>query len=282
MSGTPTITRFGLEAVPRLEELWNALYAHHGTVGGAGLPMIPPEESWPLRRAHYAHLFETAPHADILLATNGDESDGAPIAYALSFDDELLGTHAVVLETLSVSPAARGAGLGTRLMDEADRLARARGATLAAVDVLGGNDRARALYLRVGYAPYSESWLRTRAMGAASLSTSVAPPGNDLTHQAASLGFELTFSPGPDDTWVSSDWIAELTPGGTSGDASNEDARVPTIDPAALATLLDRLATAGAWTARVTIPASPQAGALRGILVDLGFRMSTERLLRAL
>jgi ribosomal protein S18 acetylase RimI-like enzyme len=53
---------------------------------------------------------------------------------------------------LAVLPEARGQGIGTQLLDLADCLARERGCGRCALDVLEGNERARALYERHGYA----------------------------------------------------------------------------------------------------------------------------------
>lgn len=140
------------------QPLWSALFEHHLSVGAAGLPTIPRSESWPLRRAHYERLASEAPGVSIWLASDA----GSPAGYALAHEDYVSGSRAQILETLSVLPAARGTGLGSRLMDAVDEEALARGIRVAAVDVLGGNERARKLYLRRGYLPCSESWMRCR------------------------------------------------------------------------------------------------------------------------
>lgn len=192
-----------------------------------------------------------------------------------------------MLETLSVLPEARGAGLGTRLMHAVDAEADSAGIRIAVVDVMGGNPRPRKLYLAEGYRPHSESWLRSRrpggrettggaagsrAAGGASVGTAGASTGAEaeLRALAAELGFALEFSPGPDDTWVSSDRIAELVPAAADAVA----------DPSRIGALLDGLADADAWTARVEIPATPAHEPLRSAFVALGFRLSTERLVR--
>ncbi|EYT53736.1 hypothetical protein H490_0109870 [Leucobacter sp. UCD-THU] len=268
MGGQFEIDRVGGEAIPRLAPLWDALFDHHASIGAAGLEIVERGESWPLRERHYRRLHDEQPWVSIHLAVRSDRTVG----YALSYADELDGRSAVVLETLSVLPAARGAGLGTLLMRAVDEEAEAAGIGVSVVDVMGGNPRARKLYLGQGYQPYSESWMRSQRPGTAA-GTHRGETTHDsavLAERAAELGFALDFSPGPDDTWVSADRIAELAP--ASADAGS--------DPARLGALLDDLARAGDWTARVEISSAPASEPLRSALASLGCRLSTERLAR--
>jgi GNAT superfamily N-acetyltransferase len=66
---------------------------------------------------------------------------------------ELL-AYALVAE-LFVRPAARGAGIGTALLAEAERITRARGITRMFIGVVEGNDGAHKLYRRFGFDPYA-------------------------------------------------------------------------------------------------------------------------------
>ena len=286
MPGSIRIERVGVAALPRLAPLWEALFDHHVAIGAAGLAVIDREESWALRERHYRRLSAEHPWVSIHLGVQ----EGCPVGYALSYADEIDGRPAMVLETLSVLPEARGAGVGTRLMRAVDAEADAAGIGTAGVDVMGGNPRPRKLYLAEGYRPHSKSWLRSRRPGGgetvggaagsrAVVGASVGTAGTagtsagadaELRALAAELGFALEFSPGPDDTWVSSDRIAELVPAAAG----------TVTDPLRIGALLDGLADAGAWTARVEIPAAPAHEALRSALVALGFRLSTERLVR--
>ncbi|GBD11429.1 Ribosomal-protein-alanine acetyltransferase [bacterium HR23] len=52
-----------------------------------------------------------------------------------------------------VSPKARGRGLGTALVQEAERIARKRGLTAIALEVRATNREARCLYEHCGYVP---------------------------------------------------------------------------------------------------------------------------------
>ena len=57
------------------------------------------------------------------------------------------------LHTLVVAPFLRRTGAATRLLAAFDAEARARGASAAFLEVAEGNDAARALYARTGWAP---------------------------------------------------------------------------------------------------------------------------------
>jgi GNAT superfamily N-acetyltransferase len=62
--------------------------------------------------------------------------------------------HAYVAD-LFVRAEHRGTGIGTALLAEAERLARAAGMPRIKLGVLAGNDGAEALYRRVGFRPYA-------------------------------------------------------------------------------------------------------------------------------
>jgi len=75
------------------------------------------------------------------------EPDGRLAAYLCAWTvlDEL---H---IGNIGVDPALRRQGLARELMDEAHAWARARGATIAHLEVRAGNEPAIALYERIGY-----------------------------------------------------------------------------------------------------------------------------------
>lgn len=284
----------GAELFEWLPPLWEALYDHHESVGAAGLATIPREESWPLRRAHYERIFAGSPWARIwLVRAEGvsDERGGAdtPVGYGLAFEDEVDGRRAVVIETLSLLPAARGSGIGAELMRLAAEAAVDRGVELGVIDVMGGNLRARELYLRNGYLPHSETWMRSRPPATSAGSSAAAPVeaetpaaaeaptvlGLDdaaLVERAAAAGFRLSFLAGPDDSWVSSDRLAELVPSDAERGRLAEE----------LETLFGALEGSGSWTILVEIPVPPAASSLREALVATGFNLSMERVVREL
>ena len=257
----------GTELFAQLQPLWEALFDHHHSVGAAGLAEIPREESWPLRRAHYDRLFSEHTWAGVWLVR--DESGDRPIGYALAWETELDFRRALVIETLSLLPEARGSGIGGELMRLAEAAGVARGAELGVIDVMGGNPRARELYLRSGYVPYSETWMRSQR-----------PPGSgglrildpSLVKLAGEHGFELEFLAGPDDSWVSSDRLALLTPLDAERERPEEE----------LALLFTALESSGLWTILIEIPMPPRAQPLRDALTADDFRLSLERVVKEL
>lgn len=264
------IRRHGIQGVPLVRQFWEALFDHHVSIGAAGLATIEREKSWPLRRAHYERLFDRAADPSLWVAS----IDGDALGYAVAYADMIEGERVMVLETLSVLASARGHGLGSQLMEAVDHAAAYAGIELAAVDVMGGNPRARELYLRAGYEPHSESWMRSAPPALADAAAVRREHSDDLGVVAARLGLDLSMSPGPDDTWQSSDDIIELSgAAGLSGFAEQGDF-------AELRMLFGRLADAGLWTIRFELPASPALSALRTFLIGEGFRLSTERLIR--
>lgn len=262
------------ELISQVRRLWNLLFDHHLEIGAAGLAVIPREDSWPHREAHYRRLFAAQPRASIWLARRDD----ALLGYALSFVCDFEDQPAVVLETLSVDPDARGTGIGNLLMDAVDREAFAEGIRVGIVDVMAGNPRARDLYMRRGYAPYSETWMRSEGADSADTDPRHAQLPI-LASSAMALNLQLEVSPGPDDTWVSADTIIDLS---TTGNSPERNFNVDGGDPGKtqLDDLLSGFATAGFWTLRFELPAEPSAQYLRTMLRERGFRLSTERLVR--
>ncbi len=266
-SNAITVQRGGIEIAPRVAALWNELFAHHLSIGAAGIATIPAEQSWPLRLAHYRRLFDEQVRASLWLATREDR----PVGYAVSYTCDFEGLPAVVLETLSVDPAERGSGIGSLLMDAVDDEAAAEGAQIEIVDVMADNPHARRLYLRRGYAEHSESWLRSVApQHGVSLDLIRVP---ELRAHADRLGVQAEFSPGPDDTWVSADAIVEF-------EMRSGLKRASTLSDESFAALLAEFAAGGYWTVRMDLPSGDSADDARSLLARHGFRLSTERLLR--
>ncbi|MGC9451327.1 MAG: GNAT family N-acetyltransferase [Oceanipulchritudo sp.] len=58
------------------------------------------------------------------------------------------------IHDVAVLPEFRGKGIGTALFEEAERVARKRNCCKLTLEVLEGNEQARALYTRLGYEPY--------------------------------------------------------------------------------------------------------------------------------
>ena len=96
------------------------------------------------------------------------EHDGEPVGYALGQIVDLEENpfrHAVrqlVIDQMSVRPAYRGRGIGTRLLEEMFATAGAEEIKLLTLSVWRFNEGARALYKRHGFAVYLERLWLTR------------------------------------------------------------------------------------------------------------------------
>ncbi len=85
------------------------------------------------------------------------ECDGAPVGLCLFFESfsSWDGRRGVYVQDIYVSEAARGRGLGRRLLSEAAAISRARGGSYLRLSVAAENDQAQAFYRRIGL-----SWSR--------------------------------------------------------------------------------------------------------------------------
>src|SRR5262245_62154148 len=106
--------------VDLVEGLWKEMVAHHHGVLGDGPAGRDPEESWRMRRAQYVAWLESG--EGMLFLVPGEGAEGAPLAYAClrvgpSGPTWDLGETVGDLESLSVSAAARGTGIGTELIE---------------------------------------------------------------------------------------------------------------------------------------------------------------------
>lgn len=89
------------------------------------------------------------PDTSVRVATSGDDLVGAGIVtYGPDPFTDQLNAH---LLAIVVAPSVDGYGVGQRLMAELDAEARRRGATSMSLNVFTANERARALYRRLGF-----------------------------------------------------------------------------------------------------------------------------------
>lgn len=152
------ITRIDAGRISLIAPLWKALHRHHVAVAGhlepVGAP-LSPDSSWTNRRAKYEEWL-ASPDAFALVA----ELDGEPVAYAVArVKVECPGSwerfaKTGVLETLSVAPEQRGAGIGTRLLEAVRAEFAERGASHFELDVIASNESAVRFYTRQGFVPY--------------------------------------------------------------------------------------------------------------------------------
>jgi ribosomal protein S18 acetylase RimI-like enzyme len=147
-----------------LEPLWLALHRHHRGVMRAGTLVADDAVSWTRRHELYGEWF-AAGDALVLLA----ERAGAPVGYALAHlqegpdDTFAVGSRYAELFSLSVAPEARGAGIGTRLLDELDRRLAELGIVDLVVAVMTDNVDALRFYERRGLRPTETYFWRVAA-----------------------------------------------------------------------------------------------------------------------
>jgi GNAT superfamily N-acetyltransferase len=138
-----------LEAVVRLHEA--------DALGGHGDAWTP--ENRPAYEAAFARIAEN-PDTDLYVAVE----DGAVVG---TFQLQLLhvltdrGALKAVLESVQVRADRRSAGLGARMVAEAERLARARGAVSLQLTSNKRRTDAHRFYERLGYARTHEGFRKT-------------------------------------------------------------------------------------------------------------------------
>jgi ribosomal protein S18 acetylase RimI-like enzyme len=82
--------------------------------------------------------------------------DGKPVGLANCFTgfSTFAAYPLVNVHDLAVLPGYRGRGVGRALLRAVEREARRRGASKVTLEVLSGNERAKSLYLALGYGDY--------------------------------------------------------------------------------------------------------------------------------
>jgi GNAT superfamily N-acetyltransferase len=146
------VARAGVETVDDLRLLFLALHRHHRSV--SDLPLVADDEAWRARRATYLAWFAEE-RALLFVASAGT----TPVGYALvvwheGADDTFpLAPRYAEVYTLSVAEQARGAGLGSRLLDAVDEALAGEGDPPLAIAVMAGNTDALRFYARRGIVP---------------------------------------------------------------------------------------------------------------------------------
>jgi GNAT superfamily N-acetyltransferase len=143
VSDVPTILRF----IRELAEFEKLLHEVEAT-----------EEK--LRRT----LFEPGARAEVIIAERDGEAEGFAL-YFTSYST-FLAKNGIYLEDLYVSPSSRGQGIGTALLRRLAQIALDRGAGRLEWSVLDWNEKAIALYRKMGATPQSE-WTVQRVTGKA-------------------------------------------------------------------------------------------------------------------
>lgn len=153
---SPAVRALAHGEIDLVKELWEALQEHHARVTPMLAGYAPEREvadSWRRRRAKYERWL-AQPDTFVLLA----ERDGAPIGYAFvtvgpGHASWASGDRIAELETLSVAPGARGAGVGTLLIDEVARRLDAIGVGAIAVTTTTTNIDSHRFYQARGLRP---------------------------------------------------------------------------------------------------------------------------------
>lgn len=143
-----------VERIDAVKPMWDALQGHHGRITPELDPRTPKREladAWRVRRSKYARWLED-PETFFILA----EQDGEPVGYAFvtvgpPYASWASGERIAELETLSVLPDRRGAGIGTALVNAVwERLAE-RGVEDMAITTTVTNTGSHRFYEREGF-----------------------------------------------------------------------------------------------------------------------------------
>jgi GNAT superfamily N-acetyltransferase len=82
------------------------------------------------------------------------EGEAAGLANCFTAYSTFAGAPLVNIHDIAVAPDHRGRGIGRALVTAVEAEARARGACKVTLEVLSGNQRAKALYVALGYGDY--------------------------------------------------------------------------------------------------------------------------------
>jgi ribosomal protein S18 acetylase RimI-like enzyme len=156
-----SIARGTAADIPRLEPLWVSVHHHHAESMPELAPYVSDAVTWRERRALYEHLFRKE-DTFLLLASHEERLVGyafvhvTPVRDTWVGDTWATGDRIAELESLSVLPEHRGAGIGEALLEICHRELEARGVEDVVIGVLAGNLGALRFYERLGYRP---TWL---------------------------------------------------------------------------------------------------------------------------
>jgi ribosomal protein S18 acetylase RimI-like enzyme len=150
-----TIQRGGVEDIAALRELWLELHHHHARVAPQSGEFVDDETSWDVRSSSYREWLAD-PRSFLLLARAEGRLVGYAVVRVMEAGSELTDSWRVPeviaeIETVLVSAGSRGAGLGTRLLDEIDTELERQGITEVIVGLMPGNAGAQRLYERRGF-----------------------------------------------------------------------------------------------------------------------------------
>jgi ribosomal protein S18 acetylase RimI-like enzyme len=148
------VVELGVEDVGLVAGLWKEMVDHHRELTGGTYPVRDTETAWRRRRGQYSEWLESG--EGHLYLVPGEGAEEAPLGYAFlrvgsSGPTWNLGDRVGDLESLSVTAAARGLGIGTLLIGHCRERLRELGATWWSVSVVSANEGAIDLYEREGF-----------------------------------------------------------------------------------------------------------------------------------
>lgn len=163
------IVRGSEDDIPSLEPLWVAVHHVHQASMPELAPYVSDEETWRERRTLYEEVFRK-PDTFLILARVGRELVGYALGHVLGSaeswwsDTWRTGDRVGELESISVLPEHRGAGIGSALLDAVDAEFARLGVDDQVIGLLPGNVDALRLYQRRGFRP---TWLYLSRFGRA-------------------------------------------------------------------------------------------------------------------
>jgi ribosomal protein S18 acetylase RimI-like enzyme len=152
------IVELGAGEVDRVEALWGEMVAFHGEVTAGEWPVRSAADAWARRRPQYVEWL-TSGKGRMFAAVPAADAAGTALGYAAVVTEPPgptweLGERAGELESLVVAATARGAGIGTALIERCRETLREAGIEYWTVGVVEGNDGAARLYERAGFRPF--------------------------------------------------------------------------------------------------------------------------------
>ncbi|HKF82067.1 MAG TPA: GNAT family N-acetyltransferase [Solirubrobacterales bacterium] len=158
MSAGYEVVELARDEIDRVAPLFEGLVEFHREVVEGAWPVRDQEAAWAIRRRQYEQWLGEG-SARMLVAVPAGDPAAAPLGYAvLSVKPSMaswdVGERVGEIETLAVAEEARGAGIGTMLIEACRARLRADGVSHWAVGVVEANRDATRLYERAGFRPY--------------------------------------------------------------------------------------------------------------------------------
>jgi ribosomal protein S18 acetylase RimI-like enzyme len=157
MSEARRVVELEAGEVGLVEGLWKEMVGHHRELTGDTYPVRSTEAAWERRRKQYVGWLEAGEGS--LFLVPGEGAEQVPLGYAFlrighSGATWNLGDRVGDLESLSVTAAARGMGIGTLLIGHCREHLRAAGVDWWTVTVMSANEGAIELYEREGFGDF--------------------------------------------------------------------------------------------------------------------------------